>query len=208
MRHAVALFVAFHASSMVVLAIPRPPPAAVTGEPDPQVEDAMAFWRDALGPPFAAAEPTVRASLSAWTRGLGAVQGVFRPYAKLTGCFQGWTMFGSVPLDSERLEIQVRKGGAWTPLYVAGSTDATWRRSFFENERMRTWLHSTGAKGKRARFTQFADWVAGEVRAEDPEALAVRVQFVRVHIPPHAELASTGRLADGKAFRVETRSLK
>lgn len=200
-RTLVASFVAFHAASIVLLSLPRPPAEVLRGEPSEEVDAFVASARDRLGP---GVEDPIRAAVGAWAALSRAWSIPFAPYARVAGTQQGWTMFGRVPTRSERLEIWVRRAGDWEPLYVAGSDAATWRRAFFENERLRTFVHAS-VTGKRARWDEFADWVAREVRAEAPGVRQVKVQLVGLEIPPPAELARTGALRVGKPFRVELR---
>jgi hypothetical protein len=203
-RSIVAAFVVLHAASMILSSLPSLPAEALRGERSEEVEATIATARERFGP---GVEPPLREGVRAWaglTRGLHAV---FGPYARYTGTQQGWTMFGWVPREAEQLEIWVRRGSAWEPLYVARSPEANWRRAFFDNERVRTFVHNA-ADGKASRWRSFADWVAREVRADDPTVVQVKVQLVKVTIPPHEELARTGTLALGKPFRVELRPPK
>lgn len=201
-RWLVTGFVTLHAASMVLLSLPHLPDEALRGERSPEVEATIASAVARVGP---GAEAPLRAGVRAWAGATHAIRATFEPYARLTGTHQGWTMFGNVPLRSEQLEIWIRRPDeTWTPLYVARSSTATWRRAFFDNERIRTFVHAA-AKGKRARWAEFADWVAREARADDPSIAQVKVQLVEVGIPPHAVLARTGTLARGAPFRVELR---
>jgi hypothetical protein len=198
-RHAVALFVAFHATSVVLMSLPHVPDTA-----DPQVEVFVADAGALLGP---WAENPARRLATAYGAVSAKVRGAFLPYARLTGAQQGWTMFGAVPTEVERFEVWADRGAGWAPLYVAGSDEATWRRRFFENERVRTFVHGL-AKGKKARTGQLADWVYRAAVADDPAIRSVRVRFVRLTIPPHEELARTGVLREGDPFRTEVRPRK
>ena len=206
-RHLVALFVAFHVSSVLLLSIPRPPSELARGQPSPELEATLDTWRGAVGPTFDTVEPAIRAGADAWSRASVAVYTFYGPYTRLSGASQGWTMFGTVPVDCERLEIWAHVGMRWELRYAAGSDEATWRRGFFENERIRTFVHGT-IKGKRSRWGLFADWALRELSAEDPAVDRVKVQFVRLTIPRPAELARTGHLVEGTPFRVESRALK
>jgi hypothetical protein len=199
-RPLVAAFVAFHVAAMLVCSIPTPDATLARGGTTPEIDAAFAAWH--LGD----LEPAARRVVGAWTRAWIGAQGVFRPYLRVSGAQQGWSMFGHVATKLERFEVWVRHDGVWAPLYVARSDTADWRWATFDHERMRTFLHHS-AKGNKGAWRRFADWVAAEVEAEDPTAEAVRVQFVAVEIPPAEELARTRVLREGKPFRVETREL-
>lgn len=201
-RHLVAAFVLFHGASTVGLSLPRLPEPLSTGDTSPLFEAFLvdvSAWSAALVPP-------VRAGALAYVRLTDGLRTVFGPYARATGTSQGWTMFGSVPTRVERVEIWVRHDAGWEARYVAGSDTATWRRALLENERVRTFLHGAAqGRTKKNRFAQFADWADRELRAEDPTIRQVKVQFVRLTIPPAEELARTGALTAEAPFQVQVR---
>jgi hypothetical protein len=199
-RHAVALFVAFHATSVVLMSLPHVPDTA-----DPQVEVFVADAGALLGP---WAENPARRLATAYGavvgEGAGRVPAVRAAHRRPAGLDH---VRRRADRGSSGFEVWADRGAGWAPLYVAGSDEATWRRRFFENERVRTFVHGL-AKGKKARTGQLADWVYRAAVADDPAIRSVRVRFVRLTIPPHEELARTGVLREGDPFRTEVRPRK
>jgi hypothetical protein len=197
LRNLRAAAVLFHLSAVAVLSIPVPPPGLRGEKEDPFTEKQLAGWGDAVelvGIPRGVLFTVVKRVAAAEYAVLTSVRTPLRSYAKLVGSEQGWLMFGTVAEDVARLEILVQEGGRWSPLFVARSPDAAWRRPLFDQERMRTLVYNFGAKRSKSKWDALGTWVAAQVRAERPEATAIRVQMRSFHIPDVSVLAETGAL--------------
>lgn len=207
-RQLLAAFVAFHVTAMVVASFPAPPRSLLAEELTPANRELLAPWvgaARAVGVPEESAEPLVRGAIERWTAAIHGVHRVFYPYTHYAGVLQGWTMFGHITQESALPEIEMRRNGVWEPVYVARSSEHAWRRSLFDHDRVRTWLHEAAWKGRSKGWKTFADWAAREV-AEDFEGVEeVRVQFVPIHIPDPADLRVSRRLDAGAPTRVEAR---
>lgn len=195
-----ALAVAFHVAAVVLLAIPAPPPGMRGKGSHAATDRAVASWARAaaaIGVPRPAFDAALEGVSSAQLALYGAVRVVFQPYARLVGAGQSWLMFGTVPDQVHRLEIDVHTADGWEPLYVARSDDAAWRRELFDQERMRTFVHQIGRKQANSRYPGFVAWVGREVAHDRPDVDRVRIRFRKVTIPPPDVYARTHELRLG-----------
>lgn len=209
-RHLLALFVLFHAASVVVLSIPVPPPD-VRGERAGRRNEALDAWA-AVGAAVGVPPEAFSSGLAAVTRAeaalLRVVRAPFVPYADLTGAEQSWLMFGSVKDRVAVLEIEVRSGEGWRPIFVGRSATHAWRRSFWDQERMRTLVFNFGLRrGKTTLWDPMVEWVAREVADDFPDARAVRVQMRRGRVPAPEELRRTGALERGAPYWTTEREI-
>jgi transposase len=206
-----AVAVLFHVVAVVVLSIPVPPPTLRGEKEDARTKELLAPWGDAaeaVGIP----RETLYAAIAGFTKveaaALGAARTPLAPYARLVGAQQGWLMFGSVDTEAARIELHVRTGNApWTPLFVPRSREAAWRRSFLEQERMRTLVYNFGAKRSRSKWEPFVTWLAREVREDRPDATALRVRMQRLRLPDPDQLRETGALELGDTYWVTEKRL-
>ncbi|MCB9684757.1 MAG: hypothetical protein H6738_14850 [Alphaproteobacteria bacterium] len=203
-QHLLAVFVAFHLTAMVVVSFPAPSRSLLADEPSASARELLAPWV-AAGARVGLDEDAVRGVARGWSEGVRAVHGAFYPYTHYLGALQGWTMFGHITAESALPEIEMQRDGRWEPVYVARSTEHAWRRSLFDHDRVRTWLHEAGWKGHSKGWSTFADWALREVSADFDGVEAVRVQFVPVHIPDPVDLRVSRSLEVGRPERVEVR---
>jgi hypothetical protein len=196
-RHAAAAFFAFHAAAVVFLSIPPPPPGLASGAAGAEVDRSVDAWAgvaEQLGLPAHSFRWILASAAGFEGTALDVARAAFLPYADLVGAGQSWRMFGKVPTDCARLEIDVDAGSGWTPLYAGRSPSATWRRALFDEERMRGVVGAFEIRAHRPYWPFFVDWVAREVRRDRPDALAVRVQMRGLEIPAPEVLRATGSL--------------
>ncbi|MCA9568312.1 MAG: hypothetical protein KC656_10730 [Myxococcales bacterium] len=204
-QHLVAAFVAFHLLAMVVASFPAPSRSVLASELSPSAREAMAPWV-AAGGAVGMDEDTVLGLTHAWSDAVRGVHRLFYPYTHYFGVLQGWTMFGHITAESALPQIEMQRNGVWEPVYVARSSEHAWRRSLFDHDRVRTWLHEGGWKGRSKGWKTFADWALREVSADFDGVRSVRVEFVPVHIPDPADLRVSRALEVGAPTRVEVRS--
>ena len=201
-----AVVAAAHLSMVFVVALPR---AMVTPE-DLEQEEVQAWFSDrsrdlaAMGFPVSTDGLIERAVW--WGGGYEAVRKVLvypaSKYALWTGARQSWRMFGDVPRHSAFFFVEARRGDRWEPLYVARSSDAVWRRSFFDQERPRTFLNQFTYRKNRAAWKRFTGWLDDELRAAHPDVRAFRAGWQEVRFPDPASLSQTRTVEIGDRFWV------
>jgi hypothetical protein len=210
LQHLRAAAVLFHVSVIVVLSIPVPPPQIRGEKVDPRTEAALAPWGDAVevvGIPREILFSSIQRFTRAEATALGWLRAPLRPYARLVGAEQGWLMFGSVAREVARLEILVKTGDDWSPLFVARTAEATWRRTLFDQERMRTLVYNFGHRRGKSKWEALATWTAKQVHAERPDVSAVRLQMRALRVPDVDELARTGALEQREPYWVIEKGL-
>jgi hypothetical protein len=191
--HARALFVAEHVFAITAMATPSPGVGLNRKAwKDPTVQGKFSAWTTRLnGLGVDVAEPELEDFL--WTFANGyedardTVLDPFTPYFRYTGAWQSWKMFVAPHRFPARLEIEVDRGNGFEPLFVERSPTATWRRSWFDHDRMRAAVFRYGWAHYRTARSQFADWVDRQVRADFDDVRQVRVSFVKYRTPSPAE---------------------
>jgi hypothetical protein len=217
-RRLAAAFVVFHVLAVVVLSVPRPPPGLRNAQHRQRHTEAiLARWADGaeqLGLSRRWVIDRAHVWLPAWNRLLGAVRAPFEPYASLTGAEQSWLMFGSVPANAARVEIDVRVDGEWVPLYRPQSSTASWNARLLRQERMRAEIHRYSRRGHRVGFRALADRLAAGFgppvpigRAPAPPGDRLRVRMQAVAVPDPATLEAEGSLRLGAVYWTEERPL-
>ena len=151
-------------------------------------------------------QPTVQGEFDAWTerlRGFGyegtsaelqdsvwafasryesarsAALRPFRRYFEICGTWQSWKMFIAPHRFPGRLEIEIDEGAGFTPIYVARSATYDWRARWLDHDRFRAATFRYAWDHYKQPRREFADWVARGVASDYPQALRVRVSFVR-----------------------------
>lgn len=140
----------------------------------------------------------------AWASGLGALGGnlsgrefqdalwrvtttylerrdrLLRPLAWMSrqlGFVQSWKMFSNPQTSPSRLWIELDSGRGFTPLFVVGSDEHTWRRDFFAHHRIRKLLGRIGRAGRAPEYKALCNWIAKAAAQDFPRAQAVRVSM-------------------------------
>lgn len=214
-RVARAAFVAFHLTAVVLVALPSAGSAAMNRRAwaTPTVQGEFRAWSArlrGLGLPIG----PEALEAHAWTvaQGTEAVRREllrpFRPYYTWCGTWQSWKMFVAPHRFPARLEIEIDRGdGAWEPIFVARSDTATWRRAWFDHDRMRAAVFRFGWDHFKRGRQELVDFVAAQVREDFPDAARVRVSFVRYRTPTPAETRAGVRPDEERAL-VNVRELR
>ena len=104
------------------------------------------------------------------------------PWFRLTGTGQGWGLFTSPNTHPHRFEVRVRRDGAWEPLYVDLDPAHDWRAATFAYRRVRAIYNPTAPRRIPAGYPPLTRVIARWAFADVPEAEAVQVRLVRVHV--------------------------
>jgi hypothetical protein len=114
-----------------------------------------------------------------WVSGRARVVAPLERYLSLLGAQQPWSMFSTPNRFPKNFVVEVRTaGGEWQ--FLSGLPSGAWRRSFFENERTRSWLNQIGAQELTPLFDSFCELVAGEA-LRDAKWQAARCRLQRAH---------------------------
>lgn len=105
------------------------------------------------------------------------------------GFTQSWRMFSNPQTSPSRLWVELDTGYGFTPLFVAGSEQYTWRRDFFAHHRIRKLLGRIGRAGRAPEYDALCKWLATEAAREFPNgqfpnAVALRISMYTWKTPP------------------------
>lgn len=184
-RQGRAAFVALHLFAVTAMALPSAGAGMNRSAwADPTVQGEFAGWAErlrGLGLDIGASELGERAwrFASAYESGREKVLAPFMPYYRLCGTWQSWRMFVAPHRYPGRLEIHVDRGQGWEPLYVARSAEHGWHRRWLDHDRFRASIFRYSWKHYVAGRRDFTDWVARTVAREEPDAVSVRVSWMR-----------------------------
>lgn len=178
-----AALIALHVFAVVAMAVPSPEGGLNRSAwKDPTVQGEFAAWTgrlNAVGVQVGQAELEEWAwgFAQGWERTRGAVLAPFMPYYRYCGTWQSWRMFVAPHRYPARLHIDVRRGGAWEPVFVERSAEHTWRRHQLDHDRMRAAIFRYGWRHFRKAYNTFATWVAARAAEDFPDATEVRLRF-------------------------------
>lgn len=179
--HVRAVVIAAHLTAVTLAAVPSSDTPAKVRQAD------VAPW---LPVAKALHVASTTAELRTWVVGFAtrfgharaAVLTPFLPYYRLCGTQQRWLMFGSIDVDTARLEVDLHEDGVWTPLYVDG-VGPRWRTGMMDEERIRT-LRNTFAQGQDQRaWDRFVDWLAARAHEDHPSADMLRARYRHIRLP-------------------------
>lgn len=109
---------------------------------------------------------------------LGSRDRLMRPLSWLStqlGFVQSWKMFTNPQTSPSRLWVELDTGKGFTPLFVVGSDEHTWRRDFFQHHRIRKLLGRIGRAGRSHEYNALGNWLARAAAHDFPRAKALRV---------------------------------
>lgn len=221
--HLRGAFVLFHVAAVTLLAVPSPGEVTRKELRKPSLVETMEAGAQVLG---ALGQPTSVEALSesVYQRAKSlqsarrTLLSPLRPYERIAGVEQGWTMFGIANLHPGRLEVYVRGavGGqtsappsadGWRLVYRSRDPELDWRAGQLDEERIRTLVNNFSWRRGHSGWGPWVDWLAGAAAADFPEATALKAQMVSMRIPPPAELRATGALREDAVYWPEERSL-
>ncbi len=121
---------------------------------------------------------------------------IFAPYARYAGVKQSWRMFSSSGARGSRIEMWLREGGTWRPLYVTLDPEARWRADLWEDGRVRGAIKTLAAERFERWWTALARSAARRAAADFPDAEAFRLQRVPLRFPTPEQLAAGARVEE------------
>ncbi len=207
-RHLRALFVVFHLAAVGAASIPAP----VGGNDrrawkSPTVQAEIHAWAARLGVAPARLESGAYRFAGAWLAARKKLMAPFKPYIDVTGCDQPWRMFVAAERFPTRFQIQVHRRGAradaWETLFEERSDEHTWRRGFFEYDRVRGALLGYGWPAAKKEYERACHWLAREAFAERADVDRARCRMRRQRSPSPEE-ARAGVEAEVKWESVHT----
>lgn len=204
--HLRAALVAVHMVAVVGMALPSPEGLTEAKMKRADVAAQVESWTatlGAVGVPEDAAVWLMFEGGRALEKVEDRAERTFAPYARYAGVRQSWRMFSSSAPNGSRVEMWVREGGTWRPVYVALDPDARWRASLWEDGRVRGAVKVLGGKRFVERWEAFAKSAARRAAVDFPNADAFRLQRVPLRYPPPEGIAAKGRVAGAPVGMVE-----
>ncbi len=181
--HVVAMYVLFHVAGTVISSAPSTDGVMKRSYwKNPTVQDEFAAWSQRLqdwGIDIDAAELEARAwrLAESWGRVHAIAKSPFRRYQSYTGTHQSWRMFVAPHRYPTRLHVDMRTAeGDWTPLYVRGSDEFTWRAGQLGNIRVRSALFNYFWNRRPGDYQKFVRWLAQRAAEDHPGAFEIRVR--------------------------------
>lgn len=200
-----AAFLAFHVSGVLLMALPSPAGLLDRNAwKEPSVQAEFATWAEifrAVG--VDTTVPELEEDL--WNLAVGYGQAhawvlaPYRPYADWLGVGQSWQMFPAPQRRPAVLHIDVQRDGKWQRIYEARSAEHAWRRSFFDQDRVRTmmFLYTWPHLRKRGLFRDFTRYLGPRLAADWPDADRARFRFYRYTTPSPSEVRA-GVVPEGR----------
>lgn len=209
--HIRAALVSFHLLAIVLVAIPAPVGGMSRGSwKEPTVQAELAIWSRILRVPQPVLEKRLYSLASTYMDARSAVLRPIRPYIAATGTDQPWRMFVAPHRYPARYQVQARGPGPfaspeadWQTLFEERSPTYRWRESFFEQERVRSVLFRYAWPEYSGDARRTCEWIAREIRAEDPSRTEVRCRYWKARSPTAREVRE-GCIPDGAWVQVKT----
>lgn len=195
-------FVAFHVAAVLVLSLPgsgRLADRSVWQSRENQQQ--FARWAK-LSEPLGVARDGPELEELSWrlTQGYLRVRRVFvapfELYAGYFGVRQGWRMFSNPQSYPGYVHVELRRAGAFEPIYVSRSSEFTWRREQLDHHRVRKLFGRIARSTEHGLWDEFGAWAAEQAALDFPDAAELRIWQERRATPepgslPEASLPKT-----------------
>ena len=200
-----ALLIAMHMAIVLVAAAPAPVGLTRKGLDEPSLEMSLQLWADLVGKLGwdLGLDGTKDLAYRLGTDVLGFRRKLLKPakpYFRHLGTDQSWRMFGYLNRRPARLEVAISEGEDWRDVFVARSSDATWRRKQLDQERMRTIVNTYSWRTRIKDYKRLSAWLSARALEDFPNATKVRVRMVYMRLPKPAALREAGAVPLGKSF--------
>lgn len=138
----------------------------------------------------------------------------FQPLLRITGTGQSWALFAYPDRYPNRLVVEVRQpGGQWETVFRGADPEHTFLAPQLTFRRIRGVYDTASSRGSPGKvYDRFADWVARQTLAAQPNATDVRIKMVQFHVdlpddgPGEAEGGASSRSDEEKTRLVRLRS--
>lgn len=185
--HIRAILVAAHVAAVVLSAIPAPVGALRRSAwSEPTVAKELDGWHGRLQAVGLAGgraefEDDLFEFADGWLKRRARLLRPFIPYYRYLGVQQSWRMFVAPHKHPSRLQVHVRSdtSAEWELLYSHGDAEHDWHVEQLGHTRMRSALFRYAWPGFRSSFRALARWVGTEVARERPDAVQVRLQWLK-----------------------------
>jgi hypothetical protein len=195
--HLRTLFILFHLVAVVLVAVPSVGNSGMNRSAwkQPTVQGEFRAWSarlSGLGLQLSPAELEERgwAFATAFEGARRVVLAPFQPYYRYVGTYQSWKMFVAPHRFPTRTEIAVDRGAGFEVVYLARDPELTWNATWFDHDRFRSVLFRMGWPHFKQQRRHLVDFVAKRAAADFPDALRVRVAFLRSETPTPAQTAA------------------
>lgn len=196
-----AVYVLFHALSIVVLSLP----AGLTSETRWNAKTTqrdLADWATRLrGLGVDTTKESLEATLKSLAEGYSGVRGAiaapFGLYARVTLAHQGWAMFASPVRRPYELHVDGLASGAWVPLHRPHDSRADLFAGYLSNDRVRKFTGRFAKSFNEKNYGTFARHLAKVAFAARPDLERVKVSLYGYQtLPP--ERAARGEEPQGE----------
>ena len=191
-----ATLVTLHCAAIALAAVPAPTPSTHVITPDdPSFPAEVHPWAKLFGMSDAAFARRAEAARSWWADRHAWLASPFERYLALIGARQPWSLFSSPNRWPARFELDLRTvrtadDDGWRLL--SGLPPGSWRRSFFESERVRSLLNGIVRSGRWQDAEDLCVYVARRALDEHRAAAQARCLFVATATPSWRVAASEG----------------
>jgi hypothetical protein len=103
------------------------------------------------------------------------VVGPFERYLAALGANQPWSMFSTPNRTPTRFVVEASRDGAW--FFVSGVPSGAWRASFFDSERVRSFLNAVARDRAWSLADDFCDRIAQDALRANTEWTRMRCTF-------------------------------
>lgn len=192
--HLRAALIALHLLAITLLALPAPGGGmSKAAWSDPTVQAEIRAWSQRLSALGYETTPKALESrlwdlATAYMAARTKVLAPFGPYYRYAGTSQPWRMFVAPHRWPERMHVDVYEGGAWRPVYVERSSEATWLRPTLDHDRFRSAIFRFAWPQNRKTYRHFGEWLAARAAVDFPTATKLRTRFFKQRSPSAAEV--------------------
>jgi len=136
-----------------------------------------------------------------------ALRKPFKPYTEYAGVRQRWRMFVAPHRHPATLHVEVQENEQWRTVYVARSSEHTWRGLELDHTRARSMLFRYAWREYRGHYRRFAHYVARWAAEDFPNAAKVRVRWYGFRTPSPEEVKED-RVPEGEFRQAVTIELE
>jgi hypothetical protein len=182
--HVRAAVVSLHCAAIAIVAAPAPPSTShVLQVGEPGFASEVHPWARLFRMSDEAFAVDAERARVRWVETRARWVAPFERYLDLVGAREPWSMFSSPNRTPSRFLLEVRGARNDDWLFLSGVPAGQWRRSFFESERVRSFINTAGRRRDTTTADALCERLARDALRERPNSVEVRCSFVSVPSP-------------------------